>query len=194
MLTIKIILGSTREGRFSEKIVPWIRDTLAAEKDLALEVLDLRDYPMPFFESATPPSYVTSGDYGNPATNAWSKKIGEADGYIIVAPEYNHGYTAVLKNALDSVYNEWADKPVAFVAYGGVGGSRAVEQLRLVVEELHLHATRNAVYIQAPWNLLDESGALKAGALDSYAKALQNTAKDLFWLGDALKAARAKKG
>jgi NAD(P)H-dependent FMN reductase len=146
MLNVKIIVGSTRQGRFSEKVLPWLNDTLASEKNLQLEVLDLREYPMPFLDSATPPSYITNGDYGHAATNAWSKKVAEADAYIMIVPEYNHGYPAVLKNALDVIYNEWGNKPVAFISYGGVGGSRAVEQLRLVVEELHLHATRNAVY------------------------------------------------
>jgi NAD(P)H-dependent FMN reductase len=139
-----------------------------------------------------PPSLIKDGNYGNEAVNAWAAKIKEADAFIIVAPEYNHGYTAVLKNAIDVIYGEWNKKAVAFISYGSASGVRAVEQLRQVAVELQMASTRQSVQIAAPWALLDESGAVKAGALDSYTQALKDTAAQLNWWGEALKAAREK--
>ena len=192
MLNVKVILGSTRPGRFSEKVLPWIQENLTSESNMHVEVLDLRDFNLPFFESASSPSFNTTGDYGNELVNKWAGKIKEADAFIMVAPEYNHGYTAVLKNALDVVYKEWNNKPVAFISYGSVGGGRVVEQLREVAVELQMASTRSAVHIQAPWMLRDEAGELKAGALDGYVQALKDTVAQLNWWGEALKAAREK--
>jgi NAD(P)H-dependent FMN reductase len=192
MLNVKVILGSTRQGRFSEKALPWIKETLSTEPNMQVEVLDLRDYDMPFYESAMSAKFVTNGDYGNEVINKWSAKIKEADAFIIIAPEYNHGYTAVLKNALDVIYSEWNNKPVAFIAYGGVGGARSVEQLRQVAVELHMASVPSAVHIMAPWFMLDETGALKADALDAYTNDLKTVSTQLNWWGEALKAAREK--
>lgn len=190
MLHVKVIVGSTRPGRFSEKILPWLQATLATHESLEVEILDLKDYPLPFFDAPMSPAYVQNGEYGSAEIKAWAKKIGEADAYIIIAPEYNHGYTAVLKNALDVVYGEWNNKVVGFIAYGSVGGGRAVEQLRQVAVELQTASTRNAVHIQAPWLLLEADGSLKAGALDSYTDSLNAMLTQLTWWGEALKAAR----
>ena len=99
-LKIKVIVGSTRPNRFSEKPAQWIFDLAKKRADLDVELLDLRDYPLPFFEEALPPGLAKDG-YTNPAVVKWREKIREADGFIIVTPEYNHGYPAVLKNALD---------------------------------------------------------------------------------------------
>ncbi len=171
MSKIKIILGSTRPNRVSEKLVPWINENLA-DKGTELEVLDLRNYPMPFYDQPMPPSLVKDGQYGNEMVRAWASKIKEADAFLIVSPEYNHGYSAVLKNALDSVYAEWNGKPIAFVSYGSVGGARAVEQLRQVAIELQMLPIRSAVHIPSPWNFLDETGAFKPGTLDPFTKPL----------------------
>jgi NAD(P)H-dependent FMN reductase len=192
MLHVKVIVGSTRPGRFSEKVLPWLTSELAKREEMQIEVLDLKEYELPYFDAPMSPAYVQNGEYGSEAVRAWAKKIGEADAYIIIAPEYNHGYTAVLKNALDVVYGEWNNKAVGFVSYGSVGGGRVVEQLRQVVVELQMASTRNAVHIQAPWFLLEENGDLKAGALDSYADTLGGMLDQLTWWGDALKTARQK--
>src|SRR3989338_2823805 len=135
---------------------------------------------MPFFNEAVTPS-AKKEDYADEAVQRWTKKIKEADGFIIVAPEYNHGYTAVLKNALDYVSTEWNNKPVGFVAYGSAGGARAVEQLRAVAIELQMAPVRNAVNIMAPWFLRDEKGNLKSGALDSYQGAAEALLTQLVW-------------
>ncbi|MEX0877891.1 MAG: NAD(P)H-dependent oxidoreductase [Candidatus Spechtbacterales bacterium] len=192
-LKIKIILGSTRQGRFSEKPGNWILGEAQKKDTVDAELLDLRDYPMPFYNEPISPAMIEDGAYSNEIVRKWAEKIKEADAFIMVTPEYNHGTSAVLKNALDSVYAEWNNKPVGFVSYGGVGGTRAVEQLRTVVVELQMAPIRSAVHIQGgPWNLLDEKGNLKDGVLDSYEKSASDTVDQLIWWGQALSAARNK--
>ena len=157
-LKIKVILGSTRQGRFSE--VPGRRffGELKKQADVRAEVLDLRDYPMPFFNEAETPSYKKQPPY-DPAVVKWTAKIAEADAFIIIAPEYNHSVPGVLKNALDYVYQEWNNKPVAFVAYGSAQGARSVEQLRQIAVELQMAPIRNALHM--PYDVVMASGAGK---------------------------------
>lgn len=193
MLNIAIIVGSTRPGRFSEQIIPWIEAGLKDYSEITSTVLDLKDNHLEFFNAPVGPSQIIDGKYGSAAVDAWAEKIASFDGYIIIAPEYNHGYSAVLKNALDVIYREWNNKPVAFVSYGSVGGGRVVEQLRLVAIELQMAPIRNAVHIQAPWFLRDESGQLKSGALDPYNGARTGLIEQLGWWGKALKTAREVK-
>ncbi|HLX12932.1 MAG TPA: NAD(P)H-dependent oxidoreductase [Bacteroidota bacterium] len=146
MLKIQIIIGSTRKNRFSEKPARYIFDELKKRNDVKAELIDLRDWPLPFFDEATSP-VANKGIYANELGKKWAAKVGEADGYIMVTPEYNHGYPAVLKNAIDWVFPEWKGKPVGFVGYGSSGGARAIEQLRQVVIELHMVPIRTAVHI-----------------------------------------------
>ena len=123
---IGIIVGSTRPGRFADHPAKWIEGVIGKRGDFDVEVLDLRDWPMPFFNEEASPAWGPSKD---PVAQQWQKKIDSLDGFIVIAAEYNRGPTAVLKNALDYAYQEWNKKPVAFVGYGGVGGARSVEQL-----------------------------------------------------------------
>ena len=189
-LELKIIIGSTRPDRFSEKVAEWFAEIAKKHEKFNVEVLDLRDYPMPFFEEPTSPSYMKLGDFKNDVVKKWGRKIEEGDAFVIVSPEYNHGYSAVLKNALDYVYAPWNNKPVAFVGYGGVGGGRVVEQLREIAVELQMAPIRNAVHIMAPWTLNDEDGALKAVALEPYAKAAEGLLNQLAWWAETLRAGR----
>lgn len=145
-LKIQIIIGSTRKGRFGEKPARYAFDELGKKEGVEAEVVDLRDWPLPFFDEASSPMRL-AGNYESDLAKKWAAKIGEADGYIMTAAEYNHGYTAVLKNAIDWVYREWNDKPVGFIGYGSVGGSRAIEQLRQVVIQLKMRPISNAVHI-----------------------------------------------
>ena len=145
-LNIKVIIGSTREGRFGDKAAAWVAEHLAKQEGVVAETLDLRDYDMPFFNEPVSPAFKTA-PYTHEAVARFTKKIAEADGYVIVTPEYNHSTSGVLKNAMDWVYQEWNDKPVAFVAYGSVGGARAVEHLRLVAIELQMAPVREAVHL-----------------------------------------------
>lgn len=146
LLNIKVIAGSTREGRFSDKAAAWITEEVKKQAGVEAELLDLRDYEMPFFNEAATPSYKQE-PYKHPAVARFTAKIAEGDAFVIVTPEYNHGTSGVLKNALDWVYQEWNNKPVAFVSYGSVGGARAVEQLRLNAIELQMAPIRAAVHI-----------------------------------------------
>jgi NAD(P)H-dependent FMN reductase len=138
------------------------------------------------------PARITTGDYGNPAVNAWGKKVAAADGYVVVAAEYNHGYTAVLKNALDSIFREWNRKPVAFMGYGATGGARAVEQLRQVAVELEMAPIRRAVHVplEIMMATMKEPLPLKPELFASLEKNAQLMVDDLIWWADALKKAR----
>lgn len=184
-LKIKVILGSTRQQRFGEQPAKWILEK-AKTKGLDVELLDLRDYPMPFFDEAISPS-MKKEPYVNSVVEQWTAKIAEADGFIITAAEYNHGYTAVLKNAIDYVGKEWNKKPVAFVGYGGVGGARAVEQLREVMVEAQMAPIRNAIHLTNFWGLLDEKGAMN---FSSFEGAGDGMLDQLVWWAKALKVAR----
>ena len=146
-LKIKVIIGTTRKGRFSEKPAAWIFDLLKQRDGVEAELLDLRDYALPFFEEAESPS-SKKAPYTNPVVAKWTQKIAEADGFIVVTGEYNHGYPAVLKNALDYVSsNEWGNKPIAFVSYGSALGNRAIVALRVVSIELGMAPIKYAVNI-----------------------------------------------
>ena len=186
-LKIKVIVGSTRANRFSEKPATWIFDLAQKRTDLDVELLDLSDYPLPFFEEAMPPG-LAKDQYENPIVVKWRDKIREADGFIICSPEYNHGYPAVLKNALDYTYFSWARKAVAFVSWGGAGGARGVEQLRLVAIELDMVPTRTAVHISNPWLIKEMSQIDTEPNRQSAAALLDNLA----WWSGALKAARER--
>ena len=145
-LTMHVIIGSTRQNRFSEKPARYIFDELKKKENIQVELIDLRDWPLPFYDEVVSPA-VNKGNYSNELGKKWAVKVGEADGYIMVTPEYNHGYSAVLKNALDWVFPEWNGKPVGFVSYGNAGGARAIEQLRQVVIELQMVPIRSAIHI-----------------------------------------------
>lgn len=193
-IKIKIILGSTRQNRFSDKAGAWIFDEAQKKEGAEVELLDLRDYPMPFYDAPISPAMIKDGAYHNEVVKQWAAKIRAADAFIILTPEYNHGTSGVLKNALDSIYAEWNNKPVGFVSYGGVGGARAVEQLRTIVIELQMAPIRNAVHIPGgPWNLLDEKGNLKEGAFVPFENSAKAMLDQLMWWGRALKAARENK-
>ncbi len=182
---ILVILGSTRQGRQGENVARWLMGQLALRSDADFELVDLRDYPLPFYDSPVPPAL---GQYG-PETQRWAEKVGSADGYIIIVPEYNHSFPAVLKNALDHLYREWHRKPVAFVSYGaGAAGYRAVEQLRQIAVELQMVPIREQVGIPFVWAAFDEAGALTQRGIE---QAVSRMVDDLLWWARALMAARS---
>ena len=168
MPNIIILLGSTREGRAGEGVAHWVTKLAAERADFSSELVDLRDWPLPFFGSKILPG---SPDYKPEGILAkWAEKIASADGFIIVTPEYNHGYPGVLKNAMDHLYREWNQKAIAFVSYGGsAGGARSVEQLRQVAIEFQMAPIRAGIHITSVWQALGEDGAPKD---PSYAKGL----------------------
>jgi len=188
MVKIYIILGSTRPNRMSEKVAPWVLAQAKKHTEAQFELIDLRDWPLPFYQEVAGVTDLT--EYSVPLAQKWSEKIREGDGFLFITPEYNHGYTAVLKNALDYLYTEWHRKPVAFVSYGGsVGGSRAVEQLRLVAIELKMVPISTAVNIVRVSKALDEHGIPTEPV---YGKLLEKLLGDLLWYAETLKPAREK--
>src|SRR5712692_10863238 len=146
MTVISVIVGSTRQGRFSEKPARWILEHVR-QRYVVIRLLDLRDYPMPFFDEAVTPATPGRAPYSNEVVQRWTAQIAAADGFVFVTPEYNYGPPAVLKNALDWVYPEWNRKAAAFVSYGSVSGARGVQQLRETAIELQLAPVRSSVNI-----------------------------------------------
>ena len=142
MLNIGIILGSTRPGRNGEAVAQWAYEIALKRNDAAFSLIDLKDHNLPHLDEAMPPSM---GQYAQPHTLAWAKTIGACDGFVFVTPEYNHGTSGALKNAIDFLYGEWNNKAAGFVSYGSAGGARAVEHLRLVMGELQVADVRNQV-------------------------------------------------
>lgn len=142
MLKVGIIIGSTRPGRVGESVAKWVFEYANNRGGAHYELIDILDYNLPLLDEATPPSM---GQYENEHTKRWAKKIDEFDAFVFVTPEYNHGTSGALKNALDFLYAEWNNKVVGFVGYGSAGGVRSVEQLRLICAELQMATVRNQV-------------------------------------------------
>ena len=186
---IGVIMSSTRSGRFADIPAQWLWEIVSKRDDAEFELIDLRDYPMPFFEEKLSPMY---GPPENEAALRWGAKIASLDGYIFITAEYNHGITAVLKNALDYAYMEYNRKPAAFVGYGGAGGARAIEQLRLVLDELQVATLKHTVHVGAG----EMIGLVRQGkSMADYPYLADSTApmlNEIVWWSDALKAARDK--
>ena len=181
---IQIVLGSTREGRFGERVASWFYGIAAERPDLRAELIDLRDWPLPFFSAPRPPMAGGLAEEARP----WAEKVAQGDGYVFVTPEYNYGPPAVLKNALDHLYAEWNRKPIAFVGYGGAaGGARAIQQLRLSVVELQMAPIRASVVIPLARRAFDPSGKPTE---ERFQASAQNLLDQLVWWARALKAAR----
>jgi NAD(P)H-dependent FMN reductase len=188
---IQVIIGSTRQNRFSEKPALWIYEHAKTKPDLEVELVDLRDYPLPFFDEPMSPARL-QGNYSDERVRVWSKKVAEADGYIVVSPEYNHAYPAVLKNAFDVLYPEWNYKPIGFVSYGNANGARAVEQLRLVAIELQMAPIQRAWHIpvQVLTAVLRPQEGDTSNPFDTIAWQADGFLNQLTWWVKALKAAR----
>jgi NAD(P)H-dependent FMN reductase len=142
MIKIAIIIGSTRPGRVGESVARWVYDIAKQRSDADFELVDIADFNLPLLDEPVPPA---QGQYSQPHTKAWAAKVASFDAYVFVTPEYNHGTSGALKNALDFLYSEWNNKAAGFVSYGSAGGARAVEQLRLVASELQIAHVRNQV-------------------------------------------------
>ena len=186
-LKIGVIIGSTRSGRFADTAANWIYGIAKERSELDMELIDLRDYPLPFFEEAISPAYGASG---SAVAQQWQAKVASLDGYIFTAAEYNRGPTAVLKNALDYAYKEWNNKPAAFVGYGGTGGTRAVEQLRLHAIELQMAPIRTGVHILLPDFLAVKSGEKSLSDIQHLNEGAKDMLDQFTWWARALKTAR----
>jgi NAD(P)H-dependent FMN reductase len=144
MLKLAIIIGSTRPGRVGEAVARWVFELAQKRGDAEYELVDIKDFDLPLLDEPIPPS---QGNYSKEHTKRWAAKIASFDGFIFVTPEYNHGISGALKNAIDFLYAEWNNKAAGFVGYGSAGGVRAVEQLRLVMAELQVATVRAQVML-----------------------------------------------
>jgi NAD(P)H-dependent FMN reductase len=189
-MLIQVINSTTREGRFSERVAHWVTQHLHARQDIETELLDLREHPLPFFDA--PPPAKAPRDYANDEVARLGRTIDRADGYIILTAEYNHGYPAVLKNAMDWTFPEWVRKPVAFIGWGNVGGARAIEQLRQVAVEFEMAPLRHAVHI-LPDVIIAARQSAEADDITAFAglePRLKLLADDLTWWATTLHTAR----
>lgn len=180
-LKIALIYGSTRQGRFCDTVAAWLSAALASSARFEVDVIDPHELGLPAHHEQE----------DSPAVRSYLGRLDRADGFIVLTPEYNHGYPAALKFLIDTAYSQWRAKPVGFVSYGGVaGGLRAVEQLRLVFAELHAVGLRDTVSFANPWECLDGDGRLQVSP--SSERALAAMLDQLEWWATALRAARDK--
>ncbi|MBU9699936.1 NAD(P)H-dependent oxidoreductase [Rhodobacteraceae bacterium HSP-20] len=188
---IALIIGSTRDSRFADIPAQWMLKQAQTRTDMDVELVDLRDYDLPLFNEVASNAWAPSQ---SEAAQKWQKKIGEFDGYIFVVAEYNRSITGALKNALDQAYVEWAKKPMTAMAYGSVGGTRALEHLRNIAVELQMVPTRNAVHLGMGDFFKVHPGFGGTGNMaDVEANLLQAAGAsldDLVWWAKATKAAR----
>jgi len=184
---IGIILSTTRQTRFADRPAQWVLDIATARGDADYEIVDLRDYPIPYFDAPASPRFVPVTE---PAALQFAARLKALDGYIFITAEYNHTIPAVLKNALDYLGGETARRPAAFVGYGAVGGSRAVEHLRQIAVELSMVPTTAAVHI----NMEPLLGMLREGKdFGDYpylAPTVTTMLDELGWYTKVLKAGR----
>ncbi|TQN28500.1 NAD(P)H-dependent FMN reductase [Haloactinospora alba] len=185
-LNTAVLVGSTRENRFAPNPAAWFVDHAKQRDDLALDVIDLAETPLPTVQQAHP---VYTGHYPSPDVRAFASRIAAADAFVVAAAEYNHSFPAPLKLAIDSVHPEWRAKPVGFVSYGGLaGGLRSVEQLRLVFAELHAVTMRDTVSFPNYWKEFDADG--NPTNPDGVAAAATTMLNQLVWWGTTLRDAK----
>jgi NAD(P)H-dependent FMN reductase len=188
MLKIAIILGSTRPGRNGEAVSQWVYEIAKKRNDANFELLDIKDYNLPLLDEPIPPSM---GRYTKEHTKTWSSKIDSFDAYVFVTAEYNHGIPGALKNAIDFLYREWNNKVAGFASYGGAGGVRAVEQLRLVMAELKVATVRAQVILSL---FTDFENFTKFKPATFQEKAVNTMLDEVVAWGSALKTLRTKEG
>ncbi len=189
-LSILTILGSTREGRAGEKVASWFMRLAALRGDAQYGLADVRALDLPTFNEPSNPKQIEHA-YADPRAQAWVAHVESADGFVVVTPEYNHGYPPALKNAFDYAYAGWNNKPIAFVSYGGIaGGTRAVEQLRQVAIELQMAPVRNQVAIPFISKAFGADG--KPAQPELLATSAQAMLDQLLWWAAVLREGRAE--
>ncbi len=184
---IGVIIGTVREGRFADRVVEWFMEIAKQRSDMTFELIDLKDYPLPLFDEAMPPAM---GPSEKPVAVRWREKLGELDGYIFTAAEYNNSVPGVLKNAIDYVSAEWARKPAAFIGYGGAGGARSIQHLRHIATELQMAPNRYSVNIMGGDFMALWGGQTTLQDLDHLSAAAAEMLDDFAWWAKALKSAR----
>lgn len=187
MIQVAIIIGSTRPNRKAEAVARWVYETLKGRKDAVFEIVDIKDFNLPLLDEPLPPSM---SQYSQTHTKLWSSKIASFDAYIFVTPEYNHGTSGALKNAIDFLYKEWNNKSAGFVSYGSTGGTRAVEQLRLVMGEIQIADVRAQVTLSL-FQDFENYSEFKPGA--NQAQYVHTMTDQVLSWGEALRSLRTKK-
>jgi NAD(P)H-dependent FMN reductase len=191
MSKIAVIVGSTRESRQTDKLAGWVVREVA--KHAEAEVLDLRDYPMPFFEEAVSPRYNPNRT-PKPEVKKWLDKVAEFDGYVLVTPEYNRSTSAVLKNAIDYLDFQFERKPVALVGHGSSGGAQAIASLRMALPGVGAVSVPQALFFSDHLaESIDDEGELKQAVRErpyGPQSQLEQQIESLLWYAEALKAAR----
>nr|WP_165984160.1 NAD(P)H-dependent oxidoreductase [Streptomyces sp. YIM 98790] len=186
-IPVAVIIGSSRNGRFGPTVAQWFVGEARQRDDLALDVIDLADVPLSMAGPTRPPAPEMAQ-----VLDTVSPRIDRADAYVVVTPEYNHSFPAVLKNAIDWHLSQWRAKPVGFVSYGGIaGGLRAVEQLRQVFAELHAVTIRDTVSFHGGVQSFDPQGRPKEP--QGCSAAAKTMLDQLVWWATALREARAKR-
>jgi NAD(P)H-dependent FMN reductase len=187
MPKLAVIVGSTRPGRVGESVARWVYELAKKREDAEFELVDIADFDLPLLDEPIPPS---QGQYSKEHTKKWAAKIASFDGYVFVTPEYNHGISGALKNAIDFLYAEWNDKAAGFVGYGSAGGVRAVEHLRLVMAEVQVATVRAQVML----SLRDDFENYSAfKPREFHEKALGQVLDQVIAWGGALRALREKR-
>ncbi|RJL05997.1 NADPH-dependent FMN reductase [Paracoccus siganidrum] len=187
---IAVIISSTRKTRFADKPAAWLMEQLKDHPELDFELVDLRDQNLPFFDEPASNLWMPSSD---PNAVAWQEKLAGFDGFFFVVAEYNRSITGALKNALDQAYKQWVRKPFAALAYGSMGGARALEHLRLIGIELQMVPLRNAVHIGGSdfFKVFPGGGDAPISEIEENLKpSLKATLEELVWWTKATKAAR----
>jgi len=187
MVKVAIIIGSTRPGRKAEAVARWVFEIAKKRGDAEFELVDILDFNLPLLDEPVPPS---RGQYSKPHTKAWAAKIETFDAFVFVTPEYNHGTSGALKNAIDFLYAEWNNKAAAFVGYGSAGGVRAVESLRLVMGELQVADVRAQVMLSL---YTDFENFTRFNPAPEKEASLKSTLDQVVAWGGALKALRPAK-
>lgn len=189
-LRVGVVLASVREGRRGEAFAGWIHGLLAERPGVEAVLLDLREWPLPSYAAKDTPNAAEKAYAPGTLEARWRDAVAALDAFVVVTPEYNHGYPGQLKDALDVVYGPWNHKPVAFVSYGGfAGGARAVEQLRLVAVELRMVPVRDEVNVRLAGYAADERGH---PADPIYARKAKATIDDLLWWAHVTKEGRER--
>ncbi len=188
LIKVGLIYGSARQGRFCDTVARWTEKELGSSGNFSVEVID-------------PAAHSRAGHHESRQNEAHANEasgyrslraqLDAADAFVVVTPEYNHGYPAALKELIDSAGGEWYAKPVAFVSYGGVsGGLRAVEQLRQVFAELHVVSIRDSVSFQNAWQTFDSNGC--PAEPERCSAQMSRMLAKLHWWAVALRTAREK--
>ncbi len=182
MTKVAIIIASTRPNRVGPKVANWFFEKTKDQKDVEFELVDLIDYKLPILDEPQPAA--DTKDH----TKKWAAKIAEFDGYVFVTPEYNHGVPGSFKNAIDFLNRQWQYKPVSYVSYGVLGGSRSVEQLRQIAAQFHQFDLRAQVTVIAPWEYFNENGEFVAN--EHHDSSASNVIDEISFWANAMKPLR----